>query len=136
MLSYLGLTGVAIEALLKVVSASGTKAAAPDELNHAKMQAETMASIVLAQAKAQQEQAIALRIACAEEVQIEEFYDVSGSGQLGVSMKDEGVTAGLTGDGRRVTKRIIKFTGNPCPEEIYQDFLFGKSSKAISPDGE
>lgn len=134
MLSYFGLTGVAIEALLKVVSASGAKAAAPDELNHAKMQAETMASIVLAQAKAQQEQAIALRIACAEEVQIEEFYDVSGSSQLGVSLKDESINAGLTGDGRRVTKRIIKFTGNPCPEEIYQDFLFGKSSKAISPD--
>lgn len=127
MLSYLGVTGAAIELLMKTVSASGAKAAAPEELNHAKMQAETMASIVLAQAKAQQEQAIALRIACAEEVQIEEYYDTSGKGQLGVSMKEEGVTAGLTGDGRRVTKRIIKFTGNPCPEEIYQDFLLSGS---------
>lgn len=130
MLGYLGITGTAIEALLKMVSASGATAAPPAELDHARVQAETMASIVLAQAKAQQEQAIALRIACAEEVQIEEFYDASGKGQLGISVKEEGVTAGLTGDGRRVTKRIIRFTGNPCPKEIYQDFLLGNGFEA------
>ncbi|WP_085730376.1 MULTISPECIES: hypothetical protein [unclassified Pseudomonas] len=130
MLSYLGLTGVAIEALLKVVSASGAKAAAPEELNQAKLQAEAMASIVMAQAKAQQEQAIALRIACAEEVQIEEYYDTTGKGHLGVTAKEDGITAGLAGEGRRVTKRIIKFTGNPCPEEIYQNFLIGSGVDA------
>lgn len=125
MLSYLGITGAAVELLLKTVTGTSSKAAAPEEMNHAKLQAETMASIVLAQAKAQQEQAIALRIACAEEVQIEEYYDTSGKGQIGVTAKEEGITAGLGGEGRRVTKRIIKFTGNPCPEDIYQNFLIG-----------
>jgi hypothetical protein len=125
MLSYLGITGSAIELILKTVSGISIKTEAPEELNHAKLQAETMASIVMAQAKAQQEQAIALRIACAEEVQIEEYYDTTGKGHLGVSAKEEGITAGLGGEGRRVTKRIIKFTGNPCPEEIYQNFLIG-----------
>lgn len=125
MFSYLGVTGSAIELILKSVTGVSIKAAAPEELNHAKLQAETMASIVLAQAKAQQEQAIALRIACAEEVQIEEYYDTTGKGHVGVTAKEEGITAGLAGEGRRVTKRIIKFSGNPCPEAIYQNFLIG-----------
>ena len=125
MLSYLGPAGSAIELILKSVTGISIQAAVPEELNHAKLKAETMASIILAQAKAQQEQAIALRIACAEEVQIEEYYDTTGKGHLGVTAKEEGITAGLAGEGRRVTKRIIRFTGNPCSEDIYQNFLIG-----------
>ncbi|MCF9005324.1 hypothetical protein [Pseudomonas syringae] len=85
MLSYLGVTVSAIELILKTVTGISIKKAAPEEFNHAKLQAETMASIVLAQARTQQEQAIAPRVACAKEVQVEEYYDFTGKGQLGVT---------------------------------------------------
>lgn len=67
------------------------------------------------QARVAQEVAIARRIDTAEEVEIEEFYDTSGKGNVGLNVnREEGnVTFGLgvAGEGRRVTKRIYRFRG-------------------------
>lgn len=64
-------------------------------------------------ARIEQELAIARRIDCAEEVEIEEFYDTSGKGSAGLAadMKSETVTLGLSGEGRVVTKRVYHFKG-------------------------
>ena len=64
-------------------------------------------------ARIEQELAIARRIDCAEEVEIEEFYDTSGKGSAGLTadMKSESATLGLSGEGRRVTKRVYHFKG-------------------------
>ena len=63
------------------------------------------------QAKVAQEIAIAHRIGVSTEVEIEEFYDTSGKGNLGVKVDPASFDVGLGGEGRRVTKRVIKFKG-------------------------
>ena len=63
------------------------------------------------QARVAQELAIAERIASSHEVEIEEFYDGSGKGSLGLKTEGESITLGASGEGRRVTKRVIRFTG-------------------------
>jgi len=65
------------------------------------------------QARVAQEIAIARRIEGAVEVEIEEFYDTSGKGNLGLEIdgKSETASFGLGAEGRRVTKRIYKFKG-------------------------
>ncbi|SOE70558.1 hypothetical protein SAMN05414139_03815 [Burkholderia sp. D7] len=65
------------------------------------------------QARVAQELAISRRIDSAEEVEIEEFYDVSGKGQVGFSVDADAATGslGLGGEGRKVTKRIYRFKG-------------------------
>ncbi|MDD4964820.1 MAG: hypothetical protein PHI11_12970 [Gallionella sp.] len=64
-----------------------------------------------AQAKVAQELAIAKRIEMAEEVEIEEFYDLSGEGNTGLNVKESSVSVGVSASGHRVTKRIYKFRG-------------------------
>ncbi|MCC8671699.1 MULTISPECIES: hypothetical protein [Xanthomonas] len=63
------------------------------------------------QARVAQELAIAERIASSNEVVIEEYYDGSGKGHVGLKAEGESLTVGAGGEGRRVTKRIIRFTG-------------------------
>lgn len=60
-----------------------------------------------------QELAIARRIDNADEVEIEQFYNVSGKGNAGLSVDaNEGTgTLGLGGEGSEVTKRIYRFKG-------------------------
>ena len=62
-----------------------------------------------AHAKFAQELAIAKRIEHAEEVEIEEFYDVSGEGSAGLKAQTGNVSLGLSGAGKKVTRRVIKF---------------------------
>jgi|TARA_R110001583_G_scaffold38693_1_gene124826 hypothetical protein len=89
-----------------------------DELKEESARAEIIARALLAQAKVEQELAISRRIDNAVEVEIEEYYDTSGKGNVGVSADAEKVTFGAGGEGRRVTKRIIKFKGcNPITQE-------------------
>ena len=64
-----------------------------------------------AQARVAQELAIARRIEVAEQVEIEEFYDLNGDANLGVQGKGKAIALGLTASGQRVSKRIYKFTG-------------------------
>lgn len=81
------------------------------ELREEALRAEIKAKALLAQAKVEQELAISRRIDSAEEVEIEEFYDTSAKGSAGVTAQEETFTLGLAGEGRRVTKRVIKFKG-------------------------
>lgn len=63
------------------------------------------------QAKVAQEVAIARRIELAEDVEIEEFYDVSGEGVAGVKTDGESASLGLHGKGKRVVRRVYRFKG-------------------------
>lgn len=76
------------------------------------------------QARVAQEVSIAQRIASSEEVEIEEYYDLSGRANAGIKSEEAAVTLGISGEGRRVTKRIIKFKGwssEPSAETISED---------------
>ncbi|MGU5714199.1 hypothetical protein [Aeromonas taiwanensis] len=63
------------------------------------------------QAQVAQELAIAHRIENAEEVEIEEYYE--GEGSAGLQGSTSGVSANfsLGGQGRKVVKRVYRFTG-------------------------
>lgn len=63
------------------------------------------------QARVAQEISIAQRIASSAEVEIEEYYDLSGKANAGLKAEEKSVALGVAGEGRRVTKRIIKFKG-------------------------
>lgn len=81
------------------------------ELRNEAGRQEILAQMAESQARVSQELAIAQRINTAEQVEIEEFYDVSGKGGLTANVTEGAVNAGLTGEGRKVTKRIYRFTG-------------------------
>jgi hypothetical protein len=72
---------------------------------------EIVAKMRESQAKVAQELAIAQRINTAEQVEIEEFYDTSGKAGLSANVTEGAITGGLNGEGRKVTKRIYRFTG-------------------------
>lgn len=61
------------------------------------------------QARVAQELAIAKRIETAAEVEIEEFYDTTGSGGVGFQKIESGINLGINGNGRRVVKRVYRF---------------------------
>lgn len=78
------------------------------------MKAEIQASVLLTQTKVEQELAISRCIIdSAEEVEIEEYYDISGKGSIGLSgdAVKETIDLGFSAKGRKVTKRIIRFKG-------------------------
>lgn len=68
------------------------------------------------QARVAQELAIARRIENAAEVEIEEFYDTSGSGGVGAQVTEGAINLGAHGAGRKVTSRIYRFKGWASPE--------------------
>ncbi len=68
------------------------------------------------QARVSQEIAIAERISTSHEVEITEYYDVSGKGQAGITAGETSITAGVGGEGRKVTHRTIKFSGFNLPD--------------------
>lgn len=63
------------------------------------------------QARVSQEIAIARRIDTAEEVSIEEYYDTSGEGGIGLKSTEAGISLGINGSGKQVVKRVYKFKG-------------------------
>jgi len=65
------------------------------------------------QAQVAQEIAIAMRIQNAEEVEIEEYFEGEGEGNLGAKGDSAGISLGLSGKGRRVTRRVLRFKGKP-----------------------
>lgn len=104
------LLGLGIKKIVE--SINGADSSTPiDTLKEEALRAEIKAKVLLSQAKVEQELAISRRIDGAEEVEIEEFYDVSGKGGAGIGTNGESVSFGLEGEGRRVTKRVIKFKG-------------------------
>lgn len=72
------------------------------------------------QARVSQEVAIAERISTSEKVEITEYYDVSGKGHAGLTASEASITAGIGGEGRKVTHRVIKFTGFSQSEADYE----------------
>jgi hypothetical protein len=68
------------------------------------------------QARTQQEIAIANRIDNASEVEIEEFYDISGSGNVGAQGTTDGntfsVSMGASGEGKKIVRRVYRFKGH------------------------
>ena len=78
------------------------------ELEQSAMEAKITAEVLTNQAKVQQEQAIATRILLAEVVEIEEYYDISGQGNLGLSADgaSETITLGASLQGKKISKRV------------------------------
>lgn len=110
-------TGYLIElAVRKTMDAFSTSATNSDvsaeELNEDATKANIQSSVLQEQAKVEQELSIARRILIAEEVEIEEFYDTTGKGGVGIKQEEgDGFSLGAHGSGRRITKRVIKFKG-------------------------
>ena len=86
-----------------------------DDLRNEAERQELAARMAESQARIAQEIAIARRIETATEVEIEEFYDTAGDGQLGLTGSEKGVTLGASGSGRRVSRRVYRFTGHAEP---------------------
>lgn len=82
-----------------------------DELKESVKRSELESFILQSRAKVEQELSIASRIMCADEVEIEEYYDINGKGSVGVKTDESSFTIGASGEGRKVTKRVIKFKG-------------------------
>ena len=84
-----------------------------EELDILARKQELKAAMAREEARALQEFAIADRIGTAEEVEIEEFYDTSGEGMVGLKgdLKSQTASLGVSGSGKRVTKRVYKFRG-------------------------
>lgn len=100
-------------------TANTEKAAAGGDIDELRREAErqeiTM-RMAERQAKVAQELALASRIESALEVEMEEFFDISGGGSVGVSSEGSTITAGLSGHGQKVTKRIFRFKGKTTDE--------------------
>jgi hypothetical protein len=77
------------------------------ELKRKKVETE----ILELEAKVAQELAISKRIENAEVVEIEEYYEGSGKGNAGASVDENSFKFGLAGEGKKITKRIYRFTG-------------------------
>ncbi|MBT0422802.1 hypothetical protein [Morganella morganii] len=90
---------------------SGTEDNTTDELKESAKRSELESFILQSRAKVEQELSIARRIMCADEVEIEEYYDINGKGSVGVKTDESSFTIGASGEGRKVTKRVIKFKG-------------------------
>lgn len=92
-------------------TSSSKKDITSQELSEEAIKANIKSTVLTEQAKVEQEISIAKRILIAEEVEIEEYYDVSGSGGVGAKADGSAITLGLQAEGKKVTKRVIKFKG-------------------------
>lgn len=89
-----------------------------EELRREADRQELMMHMAERQAKVAQELALARRIESALAVEMEEFYDVSRSGNAGVNSDGSTVSIGASGKGQKVTKRIFRFKGAISSEVI------------------
>ena len=115
-----GLTRSLVRALVSVEAAS-----ANDDIGSLLQEAreqEVSLKLMEVQARVAQEVAIASRIALAEDVEIEEFYEDSKDGHVGIKADGETIALGLGAATRGVTKRIYRFKGGAKTEQIL-DFL-------------
>ena len=102
-------------ALMELVKAAITKTKDVSESNDLEriktedVNQEVSLQMIERQAKVMQEVAIAKRIETADEVEIEEFYDSSGEGNVGLKGGSESLSLGLSGKGNRVVKRVYRF---------------------------
>lgn len=103
------------------------------KLEELRIEAERQAlEMKMAEAKARvaQELALAQRIETAEEVEMEEFYETAADGKAGVGIQGEGLSAGISGSGRKVTKRIFRFKGVVAPQVVPDGAIAPKTTSA------
>ncbi|WP_052263561.1 hypothetical protein [Comamonas thiooxydans] len=100
------------------VGKAAIKAFTVDELVEYAKRRELESAIAREDARTAQELAIAERITCAAEVEIEEFYDNSVEGKAGLNTDGTTIHLGASGGGRKVTKRVYKFRGFRSEEEV------------------
>ena len=104
----------AIYKALTKASEDSSESAASDDLEALRMleaRQEVEMRMAERQAKVAQELAIADRIRTAVEVEIEEFYDVSGEAALGGGTDGATVSVKLGAKGSKVTRRVYRFQG-------------------------
>lgn len=108
-----GLTGVIFDTTVELIrkGSEGTLDEPIAQLREDTERQKLAMEMGQAQARVAQELAIARRIETAEEVQIEEYYEYTGDGSLGLKADEKGLTLGAAGSGQRVSKRIYRFTG-------------------------
>ncbi|WP_313129522.1 hypothetical protein [Pseudescherichia vulneris] len=109
-------TGYLIEAALNKSLEVFSKTAAEKNISAEKLSEEAIkanikSTVLLEQAKVEQETSIAKRILIAEKVEIEEFYDTSGAGNVGAKTDGSNFSLGVQAEAKKVTKRVIKFKG-------------------------
>lgn len=98
-----------------------------DQLRREAERQELELKIAEGHARVAQELAIAQRIETAEVVEMEEYYDNSGRGHLGAQIDETQVSFGIGGSGKKVTKRVLRFTGTarktrqPKPKMVEAD---------------
>lgn len=104
---------LAVRKTMDAFSSSATNSdVSAEKLNEDATKANIQSSVLQEQAKVEQELSIARRILIAEEVEIEEFYDTTGKGGVGIKQEEgDGFSLGAHGSGRRISKRVIKFKG-------------------------
>ncbi|AKD37750.1 hypothetical protein I926_02100 [Pasteurella multocida subsp. multocida OH4807] len=105
-----------------------------DNLLEERKKNEIKMDMAAAEAKVLQELAIARRIELAQDVQIEEYYDLEGKGNIGVRVEKNGGTLGILGEGKRVSKRIFKFNGvnSELLEAVSQELFEGISKELLN----
>lgn len=109
-------------AVEKIQGMANDKSLTIDELGEELRRQEMVLQISEAQSRIAQELAIAQRINTAQEVDIEEFYDTTGKGGLSAGLSDGAIKAGLTGENKRVSKKIYRFTGwHEGANGVYED---------------
>lgn len=101
-----------------------------DQLRREAERQELELKIAEGQARVAQELAIAQRIETAEVVEMEEYYDYRGRGHLGAQIDETQVSLGVGGSGRKVTKRVLRFTGTARKARQSKP----KPAEAASPD--
>lgn len=132
---YMSLTpmGQALNIAEKYLAETHKPNATLSELETSAMEAKITAEVLTNQAKVQQEQAIATRILLAEVVEIEEYYDISGKGQAGMNadMASETISIGLSLEGKKISKRVIKFSGfnTNVSEETLNNMMISKTEE-------
>jgi len=84
------------------------------------------------QARVAQEIAIARRIENAEEVEMEEYYDYSGEGHVGLKTDGSTLGLGLGGAGKRVSRRVYRFKGG-SPSQVSELQLLSADQQGTHP---
>lgn len=82
-----------------------------DDLREETVKRELEMRMAEAEARVAQELAIARRIETADEVEMTEFFEYAGEGHAGVKANEGGVSVGVSGSGRRISKRKFIFKG-------------------------
>lgn len=109
------LIGAAVAAATNAVSKASEKGV--DELEQEVKKQYLQLAIAQEQARVSQEMAIAERIANSVDVEIEEFYDSTAKGKAKADVKLDTLSFGLEGEGKKVVRRIYRFTGNKAPSQ-------------------